>query len=317
MIQRLADDRPHVGVPRVDERTLWLAYNASDVTFRVLRAFGWGPMLNLGYYPFGQPFTLLNFLISTHWFPPFFRLPAAQLSLIKRAIALLPLHDGRRVLDVGCGRGMSSYLMANTFPHLDVSGVDLLADHVAIAQTLFSNTPNLQFIRGDAMNLDFPDRSFDRALCVEAAFQFPDRGRFLSELGRVVAPGGRAVIVDFMWENDDARVRCDADALQVVRATWQLRDFDSVGQYRRNAETNGFTIDACLDWSSHVTAPIITIFGIVGGLARRSWGRAFLRRFNPLLRPISDLDWAKFVQSARAHQRVHGCAKYMVLVLTR
>ena len=154
-------------------------------------------------------------------------------------------------------------------------------------------------------------------MCLEAAFQFPDRGRFLSELARVVTAGGRVAIIDFMWKTEDARNHCGDDELRLVRATWQWTDFDSIREYHRNAEANGFTVDACLDWSSHVTAPIITIFDVIARLAQRPFGRALLRRFNPLLRPLSDADWSAFVQSAYAHQRVHACAKYIALVLTR
>ncbi len=62
--------------------TVAAAYDASNVTFRVLRAFGWGPLLNLGYYPFGKPLTLFNFLLSPFIVTPFLRLPAAQLKLV-------------------------------------------------------------------------------------------------------------------------------------------------------------------------------------------------------------------------------------------
>lgn len=293
------------------------AYDASNVTFRMLRAFGWGPLLNLGYFPFGPPLTLCNFLITPLLFAPFFRLPAAQLSLVKRSVALLNLHDGRRVLDIGGGRGTSSYMMANTFPHLHVTSIDLLPENVAAARTLYGNTPNLTYLEGDAMHLDFPDRSFDRVLCLEAAFHFPNRARFLSELARVVDAGARAVIVDFMWKNDDAQHIRENEHTRLVQSTWHWEDFDSVHEYRHNARENGFEIEACLDWSPHVTAPLRTIFDSVARLAKPSWGRALLVRYNPLLRALSDEDWQGFIRSAAAHQYIHRYTQYVALVLRR
>ena len=69
--QQRGHDRDHDGATNLEEflrslmaGSLASAYDASDVTFRVLRAFGWGPLLNLGYYPFGKPLTLLNFLAT-------------------------------------------------------------------------------------------------------------------------------------------------------------------------------------------------------------------------------------------------------------
>ena len=292
------------------------AYDASNVTFRVLRAFGWGPLLNLGYYPFGKPLTLLNFLVTPLIFTPFLRLPAAQLKLVKKAVALLDLPSGRRVLDVGCGRGTSAYVMANAFPHAHVTGIDLLPENSAVARTLYGNIPNLTYLEGDAMNLAFPNRSFDRLLCLEAAFQFPDRRGFLSEISRVVDTGARVVIVDFMWKTDDARDICHDERGRLVRRTWQWESFDSVREYRDNARANGFTVDACVDWSSHVTAPLGTIFAAVAGLARRQWGRAALRRYHPLLRALTDEDWQEFMGSARAHRYVHRHVQYVALVLS-
>lgn len=293
------------------------AYDASNVTFRVLRAFGWGPLLNLGYYPFGPPLTLCNFLITPLVLAPFLRLPAAQLSLAKRSMALLNLHNGRRVLDVGSGRGTSSYMMANAFPHLHVTSIDLLPENVAAARTLYGNTPNLTYLEGDAMHLDFPDRSFDRVLCLEAAFHFPNRADFLSELARVVDVGARAVVVDFMWKNDEAHQIRNDERSRVVQSTWHWEDFDSRGEYEHNARANGFDVEACLDWSAHVTAPLRTIFETVAWFARRKWGRALLVQYNPLLRALSDGDWQEFVRSAHAHQYIHRHTQYVALVLRR
>ncbi|MBI1815365.1 MAG: class I SAM-dependent methyltransferase [Deltaproteobacteria bacterium] len=301
----------------VSEPAIGTAYNASNVTFRVLRAFGWGPLLNLGYYPFGKPLTLLNFLVTPLILTPFFRLPAAQMNLVKKSVALLDLRGGRRVLDVACGRGTSSYMMANASPHTHVTGIDLLAENMAVARTLYGNTPNLSYREGDAMNLDFPERSFDRVLCLEAAFHFPDRARFLSQLNRVVDAGTRVVIVDFMWKNDEARHHCSEATRRLVGSTWQWDNFDSVQAYQHNARTNGFNVEACLDWSSHVTAPLRTIFKCVAGLAQRTWGRALLLQQNPLLRALTDEDWREFARSARAHSDVQRHSQYVALVLSR
>lgn len=315
MVQRLGRASALGEVPSVPP--VAYAYNASNVTFQVLRAFGWGPLLNLGYYPFGQPLTLLNFLATPLVLSPFFRLPAAQSKLVRKAAALLDLAHGRHVLDIGCGRGTSSYLMATAFPHLRVSGVDLLAEHLAVARALYGNTPNLTYREGDALALEFPDRSFDRVLCLEAAFQFADRVRFLRELSRVVDRGGRVVVVDFMWRNDAARrVRDEAEG-RFVRSVWQWEDFDTVGEYQRNARSNGFEVAACLDWSSHVTAPLRTIFAGVATLAKRKWSRDLLRRYHPPLLALTDDDWDEFIHSARAHARVHSHAQYVALVLQR
>jgi MPBQ/MSBQ methyltransferase len=198
------------------------AYDASHPIFRVLRAFGWGPLLNLGYYPFGRPLALLNFLVTPAALVPRFRLPMAQLRLVERAVALLQLAPGHRVLDVGCGRGASSFLIASEFPGVQVIGIDLLPEHITVARTLYGNTPHLTYEQGDAMKLDhLKPRTVDRALCLEAAFHFSDRARFLERLSVLLKPGGRAVIVDFMWQTDAAASACGGRATDYLRRIWR------------------------------------------------------------------------------------------------
>ncbi|MFI5398266.1 MAG: class I SAM-dependent methyltransferase [Candidatus Binatia bacterium] len=293
------------------------AYDASSITFRVLRAFGWGPLLNLGYYPFGPPLTVLNFVTTPFIFAPFFRLPGAQLKLVTKSASLLRLTRGSRVLDVGCGRGMSSFFMAHAFPLADITALDLLPQNVATAQTLYGNTPNLTYLEGDAMDLRFPSESFDRVLCLEAAFHFPDRNRFLGQLARITQPGARVVIVDFMSKADRDAPAWNDPKIEVVRQTWQWEYFDSARQYQLNAVKNGFHVEACRDWSAHVTAPLGTVFELVAWLARRRWGRRLLLQQNPLLRSLSDQDWEDFTQSAHAHRYLEKHASYIALILTR
>ena len=294
------------------------AYNASNATFRALRAFGWGTMLNLGYYPFGRPITALNFVLSpVMLLAPFFRFPVAQLALIKRAMGLLRLAEGEKVLDVACGRGTSSFLMATMFPHLEVTGLDLLPGNLAAAETMYGNTPNLRYLEGDAMNIDLPSGGFDRLLCVEAAFQFPDRRRFMEEAWRVLAPGGVAVIVDFVWESDlDPLVRDDADTL-LVRRVWQWEDFASVDEYRSHATESGFEIEAMYDWTNHVTAPLITILSVAAWFARTRLGQRVFATAIPGMRAFAAPDWRDLIDAARGHRHVQRHSRYVAFVLRR
>jgi ubiquinone/menaquinone biosynthesis C-methylase UbiE len=56
--------------------------------------------------------------------------------------------------------------------------------------------PGLDFVQGDAENLPFPDHSFDAVVNVEASHQYPDFPRFLSEVARVLRPGGHFLYTD-------------------------------------------------------------------------------------------------------------------------
>ncbi len=73
------------------------------------------------------------------------------------------LHDGARILDIGCGSGKSSFELALLNPHLHVVALDYDAGYIAKAKELYK-LPNLIFIQGDARTLDIGDEKFDAIL---------------------------------------------------------------------------------------------------------------------------------------------------------
>lgn len=273
-------------------------------------------MLNLGWFPFRRPFTFLNLVATPLVFAPRFRLPAAQLKLVRRTIRLLGAEPEHSVLDLACGRGASSFVLAGEHPSTHVTGVDVLPGNIEVARTFYANVANLDFVEGDAQRLDLPDASFDRVLCLEAAFHFPDRGRFLSEARRVVRSDGRVVVMDFMAKDDADPGLWDTDEVGVVRRTWQFERFDTVADYRANAHAQGFDVIALQDWSAHVTNPIQSIFDMVAWLGKRGWGRRLLVQHNRMLGSLSGEDWEAFDASARAHRLVRKSSRYMALVLS-
>ncbi|MEM6793147.1 MAG: methyltransferase domain-containing protein [Acidobacteriota bacterium] len=101
-----------------------------------------------------------------------------------------------RILDVGCGLGAGTALVARALPASRVTGINLSRRQVEHARSRF---PEADFRVMDAASLDFEDGSFDLVLSVEAAFHFETREAFLGEARRVLRPGGCLVLSDILY----------------------------------------------------------------------------------------------------------------------
>ena len=99
---------------------------------------------------------------------------------------------GKRVLDFGCGSGYGSAEIAVDAAH--VTGVDIVDDAIVYARENFARD-NLAFrtIDPDAP-LPFADGSFDTVLSFQVIEHVPDPARYLSDIRRVLVPGGRLVL---------------------------------------------------------------------------------------------------------------------------
>ena len=104
--------------------------------------------------------------------------------------------SGKRVLECSCGHGGGASYLVRTQHPASYTGLDFNPDGVAFAKRRY-DLPGLDFVHGDAENLPFPDESFDAVLNVEASHAYPHFDRFLSEMVRVLRPGGHFLYVDF------------------------------------------------------------------------------------------------------------------------
>ena len=286
------------------ETTTRKAYDGTSVTFSLLRACGWGPFLNVGY------FRLLDWILNP------MALDIAQDRLARRSINLMELEEGFTVADIGVGRGRSSFFIAMANPTVDVTGVDYLHDNVTAAQFLHDNTKNLVYRQGEAEALPFESESLDRIHCLEAAFHF-DREKFLSECYRTLRPGGRAVIVDFMWNDPSQRRFMDTKDGVIVSETWKFEDFWAREEYLAEAANLGFKVRANHDWSRPVTAAIQHRFRFMTWAGNIKLLRRIACRVNPPFRQFSDEDWKVLKREAAAQDVLRKVSSYIALVLEK
>jgi SAM-dependent methyltransferase len=101
---------------------------------------------------------------------------------------------GRRTLDVACGEGYGSALLATAAA--SVIGVDVAADVVAHARERYRDRPNLRFEAGSAARLPLPDASVEAVVSFETIEHLPreDQPRMIAEIARVLADDGVLVL---------------------------------------------------------------------------------------------------------------------------
>jgi SAM-dependent methyltransferase len=119
-----------------------------------------------------------------------------------RVIDLLAPAPGERLLDVGVGPGLLALDLARLVGESGrVVGLDLAPAMIAAATARLAELPQAQVDIGDAAALGLEDSSFDAAVSTQVYEYVADMRRALSELHRVLRPGGRAVILDTDWRS--------------------------------------------------------------------------------------------------------------------
>jgi SAM-dependent methyltransferase len=161
-----------------------------DVTRRLERS-GVGDasfFLNYGYLPLGDG--------DEAQFPVPEGVPNP--SSIRLAFELIGATDlnGRRVLDVGCGRGGTVALVAEHFD-ADVSGVDLSSEAIAFCRRIHVH-PRVRFEVGDAEHVPFEDRSFEAVTNIESSHTYPNLRAFFGEVARALISGGLFLYTDLL-----------------------------------------------------------------------------------------------------------------------
>ncbi len=139
-----------------------------------------------------------------------------------------------RILELGCGPGYFSPSLARAFPegHLELCDLQAAMIELAADRLREAGIRNFATSTADARSLPYPDDGFDAAVLVAVLGEVPDPGACLSELARVLRPGGRLLI-------DEIGTDADFIPLRALRAL---------------ASEAGFGLDQCWGPRVHYTA---------------------------------------------------------------
>jgi arsenite methyltransferase len=136
---------------------------------------------------------------------------AHHISITEQTLALMNLKPGDRVLDLGCGAGWASRMMANVVANGNrpgqVVGLDVADEMIRRARAGSAEFDNVMFVVGSAQQIPWEENYFDKVLSVESFYYYADQERALAELFRVMAPLGELYILINLYSDNHYSLR--------------------------------------------------------------------------------------------------------------
>src|SRR5713101_6868134 len=152
----------------------------------------------------------------------------------EQAIERMRVPPNARVLDVGCGSGWASRLLAGFAIKGNVTGIDISDEMINLARESSASFPSVDYEIASAEQLPFADNEFTHAFSMESLYYYRDIPRALKEIHRVLKPGGVFVtVVDLYLENEASHQWIPGLNIPV--------ELLSVGDYRSLFLDAGFT----------------------------------------------------------------------------
>jgi arsenite methyltransferase len=130
-----------------------------------------------------------------------------HLDITAKTMRRMELRPGERILDLGCGSGWATRLLARMVGEGpqgfgQVVGVDISDQMVRLARSASKEFVNVMFVVGSAAQIPWEENFFDKVLSVESFYYYQDQERALAELFRVMAPHGRLFILINLYKDN-------------------------------------------------------------------------------------------------------------------
>jgi SAM-dependent methyltransferase len=179
----------------------------------------------------------------------------------EQAIALMRIEADSRALDVGCGPGWATRLMADYARHGRVTGIDISDEMVRVARESSASYQNVDFEVANAEQLPFAGNEFTHAFSMESLYYYNNIPKALKEIHRVLKPGGLFVAVfDMYWENEPTHqwvetLNVPAQLLSIddYRSLFADAGFEKIQDQRLiDPRPHNFTGGSCANWEEFV-----------------------------------------------------------------
>ncbi len=214
--------------------------------------------------------------------------------MIEAVVAPAAIGENHHVVDAGCGIGGTAIYLART-RGCTVTGVNLHRAQLEIAQGKAKDAGlerRVGFEYGDcSRHLPFADESIDTVVNIESACHYGDRGQFLSEVRRILKPGGRIAAIDWLVSDGTTAERYDS-YIRPVCEHWALSDLESLSTYAGRLRDAGLTVLECAGFDGKD----IGTLRLLENYSRVLKGLAFCgllpARYQPVMHRIAALETA-------------------------
>ena len=115
--------------------------------------------------------------------------------VVRQVLETMDVRAGDQFLDLGCGNGWATRLLAQLAPGTQAIGVDAAPAMIARAEELHSYTIRARYEESVFEELEFPDGKFQRIFSMEALYYSTEPARVIAEMHRLLSEGGTADIV--------------------------------------------------------------------------------------------------------------------------
>ncbi len=144
--------------------------------------------IELMFNKIAKSYDFLNNLISAF----------SHIFIKKSSVEFLGIQDGSSVLDLCTGSGDLAGIIKKKYPKCQVIGADFSDEMLKIAK---KKGFDIEYLKEDATNLSFDDETFDYVVMGFGLRNIPDKQAALSEVVRVLSPGGKFLHLDFGEKN--------------------------------------------------------------------------------------------------------------------
>jgi tocopherol O-methyltransferase len=222
-------------------------YDETRLDYRVLWLNGKNRAVHFGYYQEG---------ISKH---------AEALENLNRVLAqTVGINERDHVLDAGCGQGGSA-IWLNEQLGCRVSGITLVPHQVSVAYRETNKrglNGKIDFTLGDYCRTPFPDNHFSVVWACESLCHTRNKIDFYKEAMRVLKPGGRLIIAEYIRTKRPLNNPEDETLLGLWLNKWSIQDIDTEAEHIFNMNAAGFANVCVKDITENVRPSLHRLFAI-------------------------------------------------------